>query len=276
MTYSRAVIRIPAAVLLLVAWASASEGQTAAFSRITDAAPGRFFDAATTAPDPNQPNTLVLGFSTGRDPRNWKDNDFRASTAAYSHDTAMDTIGFVVDAPAGYTIARITYTQRGTGSRGRTGQASGATQWTVGDRAEEIGEFAISPELTATADLSHLSLTSVPVSITTALFAYATPISGHAVLTITGADVVVELQEIVPEAPIPDAPAVPAAPADPPAPPADPEPPAPPADGVPPADAPGDPAVPALPPVSPMPPADLPGEPVPPLLPPPPPGGSEG
>ena len=80
------------------------------------ALPTRFFDSAATAPEAADPNRLVIGLHNDTNPATFKANDFRASTAAFSHVAAIDTISFRVEAPKGHRIAKITYTQRGTGS----------------------------------------------------------------------------------------------------------------------------------------------------------------
>lgn len=175
-----------------------AQAQTVTFSGINDAVASRFFDAATSAPDPIEPNKLLIGFNTGIDPTTWKANDFRASTAAFSHPSAMDTISFRVDAPAGYYISKITYTQRGTGSAVRTGKAAGGANWVVAEFAASLGLFGTNPTLSGTADLSGMNLTSVPVSITTALFAFATPSLGSASVAVTSAEVLVELLSLKP------------------------------------------------------------------------------
>lgn len=168
------------------------------FSGINDAVPSRFFDAAATAQardDANKLiNKLIIGFNTGMDWTTWKATDFRASTAAYSYITAMDTISFRVEAPAGYYISKITYAQAGTGSIARTGKASGGATWVVGDYAGNLGLFGTNPTLSRTMDLTGMNMTFVPVSITNALFAYATPYLGSASVAVTSAEVLVELE----------------------------------------------------------------------------------
>ena len=105
-----------AGMALLLLNVAAAQGQTTAaveFVDITDAVAGRFFDAAATEADPADGNKLVIRFNTGRDPATWKANDFRASTAAFSHLSAMDTINFKIVPPAGHYVAKVTYTQQG-------------------------------------------------------------------------------------------------------------------------------------------------------------------
>jgi hypothetical protein len=169
------------------------EPETTRFLNINDALPTRFFDAAGTAPDPADPNRLVIALNSGIDWTTWKVNDFRASTAAFNHLAAVDTISFKVEAPKGYLIAKVIYTQRGTGSQIRLGRASGASHWVVGDYAAQLGLFGTNPSLVGVADFSNQPRASVDVSITTGLFAFAAPTSGSASLEITSADVQVEL-----------------------------------------------------------------------------------
>jgi hypothetical protein len=186
-------VRLFSAMVIVLCAASTATGQVATFSNITDAVPTKFFDAETTAADPNDPNTLVIGFNSGTDPFTWKKNDFRASTAAFSHDRAMDTISFMATAPTGFYISKITYRQSGSGSVVRTGKASGGATWVVGGYALSLGMFSTDPSLTGTADLTGLNLTAVPVSITNGLFVFSTPSLGSATVALTAASVTVEL-----------------------------------------------------------------------------------
>jgi hypothetical protein len=169
------------------------EPKNARFVDINDALPTRFFDAANTVPDAADPNRLVIALHTDTDRATWKANNFRASTAAFSHLSAMDTISFKIEAPKGQRIAKVIYTQRGIGSQIRLGRAAGATHWIVGDYAAQIGLFGANPSLVGVADFSERPVASVDVSITTGLFAFAAPTSGSASLEVTSADVQVEL-----------------------------------------------------------------------------------
>jgi len=179
--------------LLVLSVAAAADAQVVTFSGISDAVAGRFFNAATSAPAPAAANTLRIGFNSGFDSALLKYRDFQASTATYRYTTAMDSISFTVKAPSGFYIAKITYKQRGTGSVVRTGKAAGASNWIVAGRASNIGTFATNPTISRTVDLTSRRLTSVPVSITTSLFAYAAPGGGSATVALTGAEVVIEL-----------------------------------------------------------------------------------
>ena len=179
--------------VIILGAASTAQGQVVTFSGINDGVASKFFDAAKTAPAPFNANKLTIGFHSGIDTRILKATNFRASTAAYSYSAAMDTISFTIKAPTGFYVAKITYTQRGTGSVLRTGRASGGSTWVVGGFARSLGTFGTNPTLSRTMDLTGKNMTVVPVSITTSLFAYATPSLGSASVAVTSADVAVQL-----------------------------------------------------------------------------------
>jgi hypothetical protein len=185
-----------AAVLVLNVTIAQAQTPAVEFVDITDAVVGRFFDATTTAADPADPNRLIIRFNTGRDPASWRANDFRASTAAFSHQSAMDTISFRVVPPAGYYVSKITYNQLGSGSVVRTGVARGGSNWVVGDYAADLGTYATNPDLSETIDLTGLHLAFVPVSITSGVHVFSTPLAGSASLSITGAEILVQLEEL--------------------------------------------------------------------------------
>jgi hypothetical protein len=189
--------RLAFVAMIFSALASPAYAQLVTFSQISDAVGKRFFNPATTAPDPLNPNRLIIRMHTGMDWTISKGTDFRASTAAFSYTSAMDTIRFRVKAPAGYYIAKITYTQRGVWTAVRTGKVSGGAHWVVGDFAFNLGTFSTTPGLSRTVDLTGRNLTSLPVSITASLFAYATPQAGAATLQLIGADVHVQLLPLV-------------------------------------------------------------------------------
>jgi hypothetical protein len=192
------ITRVTLVAIVLLSVGSLAHGQPrVTFSNINDAVPARFFNAATTAPALTDPNRLIIGVHTGMDFTLWKATEFRASTAAFSYTAAMDSIHFRVKAPAGYYIAKITYTQRGTGTAERTGKVSGGAHWVVGDFALSLGGFGTAPTMSRTLDLTGRNLTSLPVSITASLFAFATPQLGLASLALTGADVHVQLLPLI-------------------------------------------------------------------------------
>jgi len=169
------------------------QAQTATFSDITDAVPGRFFNAAATAPASDNGNKLLIGFNTGFDAKTWTVNEFTASTAAFHHAFAMDTISFLIEAPNDFYIARITYTQKGTRAVSRTSRAVGGVHWVVDGVAAELGLFTTDPSLAGTIDLTGQNKILVPVSITCGLFTFAPPMLGSATISITSAEVLVKL-----------------------------------------------------------------------------------
>lgn len=173
--------------------ASTARAQTATFSDISDAVPGRFFDAATTALDEFDPNTLIIGLHSDFDSQKLKYTDFRASTTPLSHPSAMDTISFTVEAPERHYIASITYAQQGRGNIVRTGKAAGMANWVVGDFAADLGVFGTNPALLETMDLRGFDITRMSVSISNSLFAFSTPMLGSATVAVTMAAVHVEL-----------------------------------------------------------------------------------
>lgn len=164
--------------LMTVTIASSAQAQTATFSRFNDALPGRCYNAATTATDPSNPNRLIIGqhppTSTGLPNCYASDNGPKV---------LMDTFSFHVEAPTGYFISKITFTQnmRTAGSRGGRGFAG--ANWVVDDDALR-GPGSV--------DLTLQRKTFLPVSITTYLAAFGgTVMSGSA--SATNPVVVVEL-----------------------------------------------------------------------------------
>lgn len=179
------------AVALLFTGVASAQAQIVAFSQVRDAAPGKFFDAATTEPFAANANRLNIGFNTGSDPTTFVSNAFRVTTLAFGNRMADDTISFVVTAPADFYVASLTYTQQGTASTGRTAVQSGNTQWTVAGIPAVLGEYTGPPIVTGTINLDALQLGSVPVSITVSLFAGPT---GD--MEITSANVVADIKPI--------------------------------------------------------------------------------
>src|SRR6266850_1668590 len=186
-TRTRHVIMVPA---LLLAGAAGAQAQVAEFSQLRDAAPGKFFDAATSAPSAANANQLTIGLNTGSDPLTFVSNEFRATTQAFGNRMADDTISFVVTAPLGFYVASLTYTQQGTSNTGRTAVQSGNTQWTVGGFPAVVGEYN-NPIVTGVVDLTALQPASVPVSITVSLFAGPT---GD--IAITSASVIADIKPV--------------------------------------------------------------------------------
>jgi hypothetical protein len=161
------------ASILVLGISTPAQAQVATFSGIRDAVASKFFDAATTRATSANRNDLIIGFNVGFDSTTATTNDFKASTAAFSNRAASDTISFVVTAPTGYYVAKLTYTQHGTASTSRTAVQHGDAHWVVAGFPRRLGDFS-APELSKTVDLSSLRQRAVPVSITVSLFAAAT------------------------------------------------------------------------------------------------------
>jgi hypothetical protein len=175
---------LAASLLILTSLSGVAHAQVAKFKSIHDAVPSVFFDAATTAVDPSNPNRLIIGFNSGLDPTTFLTAQFVAFS---SRRIAMDTISFTVNAPTGFYVSKIIYNQRGSGSTCFTCSTFGGATWVVAGRPASLGVFTNNPSLTATADLTTLKPTTVPVSITDSLF------SKSGSVMITAADVLARL-----------------------------------------------------------------------------------
>src|SRR5215510_3605175 len=142
--------------LTALAWSTVStaQAQTVTFSAISDAVPFKFFDPATSTPDADNPNKLIIGLATGVDPMLLKSREFVASTTAFHYLTASDTISFLVQAPDGFFIAKVTYTQSGSGSVARSGRTGGSATWVVGDVTADLGTFGTNPNVSGMVDLT--------------------------------------------------------------------------------------------------------------------------
>jgi hypothetical protein len=179
------------AVALLFASVASAQAQIVAFSQVRDAAPGKFFDAATSEPFAANANRLNIGLNTGSDPATFVSNAFRVTTLSFGNRMANDTISFVVTAPADFYVASLTYSQQGTANSGRTAVQTGNTQWTVAGTPAVIGEYTGPPIVAGTINLDALQLGSVAVSITVSMFAGST---GD--MEITSANVVAEIKPV--------------------------------------------------------------------------------
>jgi hypothetical protein len=82
--------------------------------------------------------------------------------------------------------------------RSRTGMAAGSVNWVVDYVADDIGHFGENAILSRTVDLTGQNKTIIPVSITSSVFAFATPRLGAATIHVTSAEVLVELLPLLP------------------------------------------------------------------------------
>ena len=183
---------------VLLAAAVPAYAQSVTFTEIRDAVPLKFFDPTGTMPDPANANTLLIAFESGRDSGDFRDDEFRATTAAFGNRVASDTLTFNVVAPPGYYVASVTYEQEGTGSILRVADARGTSGWVVASQPALLGNFRNNPTVAGTVVLTDLRATVVPVSITTSLFVYAPPTSGDATVSLTAAKVTATIAPLDP------------------------------------------------------------------------------
>lgn len=166
--------QLASCAILVTVLATTVQAQTATFSRFNDAVGSRCYDPATAAPDPANPNRLIIGM--------------HPCTASAPNGAAMlmDTFSFHVEAPAGYFISKITFTQTMQTSGSRGGMGFAATNWVVDDDA--LGGRG-------SLDLSLERKTFLPVSLTTFLAAFGIQVvSGSA--SASNPVVVVELSPL--------------------------------------------------------------------------------
>jgi hypothetical protein len=183
----------------------AAEPAFVTFRHIRDAVPSKFFNAdpGYTQPHPTDPNTLVIAFHTGIDPRSWSSNEFKASTGAYGNRHVSDTLTFTIVAPADHYVTSIRYLQKGNGSILRTGSAHGSSAWVVAEHPAQLGFFSTNPTLEGLVINTDPAWTEVPVSITTSLFAFSTPALGSATVALSSAQVIVTIDRLPASTPTP-------------------------------------------------------------------------
>ena len=141
--------------------------QTAQFVTVTDALPGRCYDAATTVPDPANGNRLLIGTHFGFNVQTFQDSACIASDEGPT--LTMDTISFLVNAPPGQYITKIHFSQIGSTIESRGGEAFRGANWVVDDDPLIIPSTPTGWE--ATVDFTGQDKTVVPVAITTFLAA---------------------------------------------------------------------------------------------------------
>lgn len=193
MQFTQWAAGVAGVAVILFSPAPMAQSPAVTFSAIGDAVPNAFFDAAQTRADAVNPNRLIVGFNAGVDLTTFKFTEFRASTDAFNHISAMDTLKFTITAPSGFYIETVTYSQQGFGSDSGTGRAAGGASLVVGDGPVNASLFSTDPTLSWTVNIADRVLTSVPVSITDSLFVHATPNFGEAHVSVTSADVQVTL-----------------------------------------------------------------------------------
>lgn len=179
--------RTLALIAALVFVAASADAQVATFSAIDDASPGVCYDPATTAPDALNPNILHIGVHSGFSSTSWTNIGCIASTTSFHSRLMNDTIAARIEAPAGFYISRVTFTQTGSATSSRVGQVFAGAQWVVdGD--------ALPGSLSGgTIDLTGQFRTVVPVSFSIFLGAKINGTSGSASASVANPALVVEL-----------------------------------------------------------------------------------
>ncbi len=194
-------IRVWVVALLVAGYAVPASAQNAIniFTEIRDAVPLRYFDSATTAAQPGAPNTLVIGFH--------ETDAFRFRAALQDGNTigtrlATDTLSVVVTAPSGQSIASITCHVSGRGAVNTPGDARASANLVVNGQPVDLGAFGGAQFPSTGADWSSSRTitfaadqapTSVPVSLTAHLYAFAANALASAEVDLTGATIVVAL-----------------------------------------------------------------------------------
>jgi hypothetical protein len=193
-------IRVCVVALLVAGYAVPASAQNAIniFTEIRDAVPFRYFDSATTAAQAGAPNTLVIGFHETDPVR------FRAALQdgnTIGTRLAADTLSVVVTAPSGHYIASITCHLSGRGAVDTPADARVSANLVVNGQPIDLGSFggAQFPSTGAawsssqTITFENQALTSVPVSLTAHLFAFAVNALASAEVDLTSATIVVAL-----------------------------------------------------------------------------------
>ena len=181
------------------------------FTNITDAAPGVCYDAnpeKTTqeltviqddaslvddaASAPALLATLKIGVHSGTNPATWMNTACIASTAAFHVKQMSDTIALRVNAPEGYYVETITLSQNGSTTAYRLAQSFAGAQWVVD------GHAAMASIDGASANLTGLCKTSVPVSFSIFLGAKVVSTPGSASASVSNPILTAKL------APLPD------------------------------------------------------------------------
>lgn len=184
--------------MLVASHAAPASAQNAIFTEIRDAVPLRYFDPATTAAQPGTPNTLVIGFHETDPVR------FRASLQdgnTIGTRLAADTLSVVVTAPSGHYISSITCQLSGRGAVDTPADARASANLVVNGQPVDLGAFGGAQFPSTGADWSssrtitfeNQALTSVPVSLTAHLFAFAVNALASAEVDLTSATLVVAL-----------------------------------------------------------------------------------
>jgi hypothetical protein len=164
------------------------------FTNITDAAPGVCYDATITteevtalldpalvdvASSPTLLAKLMIGVHSGIHPLTWSNTACIASTAAFHVRQMSDTVALRVNAPEGYYVAGVTFSQNGSTQALRLAQSFAGAQWVVD------GYAAMATIDGASADLTGSCKTSVAVSFSIFLGAKVVGTPGSAAASVS-------------------------------------------------------------------------------------------
>lgn len=105
-TTSKPVLNGMIAAMALTLFSAAASASTVTYSGVNDANPVGGFDSATTVPDGSDGNILNIGL-----------DNFSVFSANNTPANTFDTISFVVEAPTGWVITGIEYTEHLTAER---------------------------------------------------------------------------------------------------------------------------------------------------------------
>ena len=181
-----------ASALAVLGVASSAAGQVVNFIDISDAVSNRCYSAEESVPNVANPNQLQIGVHNG---------SCAASSGSIAPRQVMDTISFHLEAPPGWMISTVHFSQEGSTSSSGTGQAFAGVTWVIDDIPESIP--MTTSGWSATVDLSGENLDLVPISITTFLGAAKAGARGSARATATNPAVTVTLEPttvvVVPE-----------------------------------------------------------------------------
>lgn len=181
-----------AGALAVLGVASSAAGQVANFIDINDAVPDECYSALDSVPNVANPNQLQIGVQNG---------SCDAASGTVAPRQVMDTISFFIEAPPGWMISTVHFSQEGSTSSSGTGQTFAGVTWVVDDIPESIP--MTTSGWSATVNLSGENLNLVPISITTFLGAAKSGTRGSAQATATNPVVTVTLEStviVVPEA----------------------------------------------------------------------------
>jgi len=179
-------------VSTLLSWSMVGVVQAATvdFTNIMDGdGQPRLFDAANTAPDPTDGNILIIGL-----------NDFTADGASAVTSSAVDTMSMTINAPAGFFISSVSYTEGGTGIT--TNGVAAATGSIVVDNTPtnfltQLFQPNANSGWTITPVIAYGgNKSSINVSITNSLFAFAFSPTDTAEITKTSATLTVGIEPV--------------------------------------------------------------------------------